>query len=449
MARALRPEKPLKTRPGAYLWLGAFLTLCLLELGLLGVGSSPRGRPWAGPIWTGLYALVLGVGLLQGLVPDRSPRPRWLRPLALVPLAGVLFLAQMFAAATLRPGWSWARHITLPLAKAMIPWFGWESFADPSQSLLGAGDFVVRVDFGCSGLGGIGLYLFGVLAYLSLHFRRRNPAPCLAFALGIGVPLLVFLNSLRIALLVCLGASGSRELALGGFHTWAGWVGFQIAALATLALFESSFPAPPAPESTSSSPRPYLLPQMAILGVVCLGGLFDLEPETLRLGGYILGGLALAWLRPPGFPQGPPSPHAVGSGFLVALLWIAGDLLFPPEISGTPAGSASSDAIRALGSVLVIPWAEELFFRGYLFRCLPGANFEEVSPREVPPWGWLLSNGLFALLHQRMGAAFLAGCVFTWNFRHRGRLEDAVVSHALANAALAGVAISGLSRTFW
>jgi CAAX prenyl protease-like protein len=89
---------------------------------------------------------------------------------------------------------------------------------------------------------------------------------------------------------------------------------------------------------------------------------------------------------------------------------------------------------RTVGSMIVIPLAEELAFRGYLIRRLIAADFSSLS---MVPFTWpsfLASSLLFGLLHQRWFAGTIAGMLFAAAYYHRGKLLDAVIARATANA---------------
>jgi CAAX prenyl protease-like protein len=64
---------------------------------------------------------------------------------------------------------------------------------------------------------------------------------------------------------------------------------------------------------------------------------------------------------------------------------------------------------RVIGSVLTVPIAEELAFRGYVLPKLVASNFESVRPGQFTWWACLGSSILFGLLHGRWLAGTLAG----------------------------------------
>ncbi|MGB8931514.1 MAG: CAAX prenyl protease-related protein, partial [Anaeromyxobacteraceae bacterium] len=101
---------------------------------------------------------------------------------------------------------------------------------------------------------------------------------------------------------------------------------------------------------------------------------------------------------------------------------------------------------RVLGSCLVVPVVEELAFRGFLLPWLVRPDFERVAPRA---WTWpalLLSSLAFGALHSHWLLGAAAGMAFAAARLHRGRLEDAILAHAVANA---GVAVAVLTAGRW
>jgi CAAX prenyl protease-like protein len=121
----------------------------------------------------------------------------------------------------------------------------------------------------------------------------------------------------------------------------------------------------------------------------------------------------------------------------VALEAPARSVGLPADLAALPGWAAAGWlAVRALGACLVVPAAEELAFRGYLTRRLMGPRFERVSPRR---WSWpavVGSSVVFGLMHREWLAGTLAGLAFAAVYHRRGRLWDAVIAHATANAAL-------------
>jgi CAAX prenyl protease-like protein len=91
-----------------------------------------------------------------------------------------------------------------------------------------------------------------------------------------------------------------------------------------------------------------------------------------------------------------------------------------------------------LAATVTVPIAEELAFRGFLYRRLLSPDFENVSLRHFSWIAMLIASLAFGLLHgDRWFVGFLAGASYTIVLIRRGSMGDAVVAHATTNALLA------------
>jgi CAAX prenyl protease-like protein len=109
----------------------------------------------------------------------------------------------------------------------------------------------------------------------------------------------------------------------------------------------------------------------------------------------------------------------------------------------------SPELHRVFGSVVMVPLAEELAFRGYLVRRLIAADFESV-PADRFTWpSFLISSLLFGAMHQRWVAGTIAGMLYALALRHRGRLGDAVLAHATTNALIAALVLTNGAWSLW
>jgi CAAX prenyl protease-like protein len=89
---------------------------------------------------------------------------------------------------------------------------------------------------------------------------------------------------------------------------------------------------------------------------------------------------------------------------------------------------------RSIGSIVVVPLAEELSFRGFLTRHLAGEDFERVPLGRFTWFSFIVSSVLFGALHGRWLAGTIAGMLFAAALYRRGRMMDAILAHATANA---------------
>ena len=99
-------------------------------------------------------------------------------------------------------------------------------------------------------------------------------------------------------------------------------------------------------------------------------------------------------------------------------------------------------AIRIIGSVVTVPIAEELAFRGLLYRWLISRRFENVAFGQFSWLAFVASSLLFGFMHQRWIAGTLAGAVFALLMHHSGRLSAPIAAHMTANAVIVAWAIA-------
>jgi len=148
---------------------------------------------------------------------------------------------------------------------------------------------------------------------------------------------------------------------------------------------------------------------------------------------------------------------AIGAGTFV--LWLALEPAQPDTAVETTLGMGLARlgafwgtnwlVFRVVGSVLTVPLAEELAFRGYLTRRLIAAEFQEVPLDRFTWLSFLVSSALFGALHGRWLAGILAGMLYAIALYRRGELADAVVAHATTNALIAAYVLATGSWSLW
>jgi exosortase E/protease (VPEID-CTERM system) len=356
------------------------------------------------------------------------------------------------AALTTMHRWHEMAGVTLHGAAALLRTVAGPVQVEPESHQLGLGDFVVQVDAACSGLEGLGLTAVLVTAYLLWFARSRWDWVALPAAL-----LAVFVaNLFRIAALVWIGHHVSPDVAVGGFHSKAGWVLFAAIALVVLWALRSG---DTGVRSTTNPARPYLMPVLVVVAASMVGGLVEVEfprayPLVAVAGLVALGTVGRPALRFRGLPSG----WAVVAGAAAYGLWMAAIPASDP--TATLARRAEYDqwptwlqagwvVARILGGVIVAPMVEELAFRGYLLRRLVQEDFENVDPRVFRAVPMLVSSLAFGLVHSTPVAGTLAGLVYAWAYARRGRLEDAMFAHAVTNAVLAAQVLGLGSWALW
>lgn len=150
---------------------------------------------------------------------------------------------------------------------------------------------------------------------------------------------------------------------------------------------------------------------------------------------------------------------SVAIGAVVFVIWVGLDRFSNPTPDrGIPedlkASSTLSSMIwitfRVLAAVVTVPLAEELAFRGFLMRRLISRNFESVSFRSCTWFPLVVSSIVFGLLHGEYWlAGSIAGFLFGVSVIRRGRIGEAVVAHATANALLACYVLTFHQWHFW
>jgi exosortase E/protease (VPEID-CTERM system) len=416
--------------------------------------SSPLAGFWL-LAWaaTGLGA---GVSWMLAAMPARV----WIRLVrenASLVLAGIIIVAASCVLGFLTNRvWEPLLGPTFLAVKWLLLGFGQEVLCQPADLVLGTPQFAVGIYPACAGYEGIGLMTVFVGSYLWL-FRGSLQFPRAFVLLPCGILVMWLVNAVRITLLVLFGTYVSPEIAVGGFHSATGWIGFIAVALCMVAVtqrmpfFAVGQTAARAKAREGDPTAAYLAPLMALLALIMVTTVF-----TSGFDGFypvrVVGTAGTIWffwrnrLTRSRF-AGCWSWSAVGIGAAVfavwmGLEWVLGNAETAPSLPGPlaemPVGLAAGWlAFRVIGSVITVPIAEELAFRGYALRRLVSPDFDKVAPRFT--WvSFLVSSFLFGALHGRWIAGTLAGMLYAWAMYRRGRLGDAIIAHATTNALIAG-----------
>jgi exosortase E/protease (VPEID-CTERM system) len=324
-----------------------------------------------------------------------------------------------------------------------------ELIHDWSQRALGAPGFVVTIAKACSGYEGIGLIVSFVAVYLSA-FRKEFRFPHALILFPIGMVTIWLFNILRIVVLIHIGISFSPDIAIGGFHSHAGWIAFIIVAMCVLALahrvpFIVREPSDQTEGSSLSYAQALLVPFVVLLAVTLLTSAFSADFDWLYPVRVITTGLAL-WIcwRFYQLYWDSFNRYSVLIGVAVFAIWMLlvdpsaeqarkfNEELFP--VTGPVVGVWLM--FRFIGSVITVPLAEELAFRGYLLAKLGRQRIDASTPVSFSWLALLVSSVLFGLLHGAWLAGTIAGLFYAIARYRRGSLGDAVVAHMVTNALL-------------
>lgn len=354
---------------------------------------------------------------------------------------------------------------TMDVAYAILHPFVDNLIIDPENFILGSPGFQVEIGAPCSGYDGLGLILVFAVAWLWFH-RAEWRFPHALILIPAGLATIWLINCARVAALVLVGIAGAPDIALGGFHTQAGWLGFTAVALGICLgarrvpwLLKDARSAFPSESEVTNPVAAYLVPFLAILAgsmvaQLASGGFEWLCPIR------VVGSLAALWYfreryRTLNWRFGWTS---IALGGFVFVIWMALEPVVTPVQAGMPLPLSQAPAfarvtwlvIRVVGSVVTVPMAEELAFRGFLLRQFGSRDFESVRRQSVSWTAILLSSLAFGALHgERWLPAVLAGVAYAVAVVRRGSIGDAIAAHATTNALIAAAVLFWGSWQLW
>jgi exosortase E/protease (VPEID-CTERM system) len=446
--------------PGGYLrpaWIAAHLALiaCLAWLGSQLFPPTPSSIPFAAVIclW-----LACGAAAAFCAFAAMGPPQLWLKAAralgsiwfysaaAALAAATAIPLSQRFWWSTTAATFDLVRLILLPMLPGLT--------ADPATRILGTQSFAVQILDYCSGLEGMSLIFVFTIAWL-WYFRKEYLFPRALLLIPLGVTLMFGLNSVRIAALVLIGNAGYPEVAEYGFHSQAGWIAFNAVAVGIAVWTRRSrwlnrSEEPLQGDQAHNPTSVFLMPLLAILAAGMLSHALSGKFEwfyPLRLFACVaviviyrrrLAALDWRWSW-----RGP----LLGIG--VFFVWIVGVHFLAPDYGMPEALQAASPSLRwgwiacrVAASVLTVPLAEELAYRGFLMRRLQARDFDLLAYQRV---GWFALGASSVLFGAAHGALWLPGCVagfaYGWIVKRQGHLGEAVTAHMMTNFLVATVAL--------
>lgn len=451
--RALTPQMRY-FRPA---WVGAHLALigCLAWLSSQLFPPTPPPIPFAAVI--GLWLACAAAAVFCAFV-AMAPLTLWLK--AVQELGNIWFysIAAALAAAAAIPltqdlwrsaaaaTFELVRRILLPLLPGLI--------ADPATRVVGTQRFAVEILEFCSGLEGMSLILVFMIAWL-WYFRKEYRFPRVLLLIPFGVTLMFVLNAVRISVLVLIGNAGYAEIAEYGFHSQAGWIVFNAVAVGIAVWTRRSRwvnrSVEPLQAAQADNPTSvFLMPLLAILaaGMLshALSGRFEwLYPLRLCacLAVIFVYRRRLAALERRWSWRGPLLGIGVFLVWMVGIHFLASDSKMPEALAAaSPALRWSWIACRVAGSVVTVPLAEELAYRGFLMRRLQTRDFDSLSYDRVGWFPLAVSAIVFGAAHGALWLpGIIAGVAYGWIVKRQGRLAEAVTAHMTTNLLVAAVAL--------
>ena len=417
--------------------------------------ASEASPPWHLLPFLGVLLAATTASLIGIVMPWRGLgiMLRTWRSHALI-AGGVAFGVVLLADASLHL-WEVMAEATLLLAAAILRLYESNVLVDSVERGIRVGDFGVLIWDSCSGFEGFALVTGFVTVYL-WAFRKELSFPKVLLLYPIGLAASWLMNGVRIAALVSIGAHVSPDMAVRGFHSQAGWIGFLLVALGLMALSRhlglgAARPASAlAPLPTRAGPGTerydatvgHLLPFVAMMvGSIAMSVTAPHDRPVYVLKAVLVLGALWMCRRAYDTWRGAMPVTAASAGLLVGIAWIA---TAPSTESGHhleawlmeigPALAIAWLLVRGLGTIILVPVAEELAFRGYLYRRLIRRDFQHVAPTAFSWAALIVSSVLFGVLHDRWLAGALAGVIFGLVMIRSGRVGDAIVAHGTANA---------------
>ena len=105
--------------------------------------------------------------------------------------------------------------------------------------------------------------------------------------------------------------------------------------------------------------------------------------------------------------------------------------------------------VRLIGSSLVVPPLEEVFYRSYLYRFIRSSSFMEIPLKGFEWKSFLLTAVVFGLGHYEWLPGILCAFAYQALVCWKGRLGDAVTAHTITNFLLGLWILSYNAWHFW
>jgi uncharacterized protein len=153
--------------------------------------------------------------------------------------------------------------------------------------------------------------------------------------------------------------------------------------------------------------------------------------------------------------------EAVAVGIVVFLLWVGLDGYYP-SIGNRPdafnpertfgAGNPMALAfilVRLLGSSLIVPPIEEVFYRSFLYRYLIKSDFLQIHLGHFERLAFIISGAIFGISHHEWLPGILCGFAYQGLVIRKKRLGDSISAHAITNLLLGFWIVFRKAYFFW
>jgi len=153
--------------------------------------------------------------------------------------------------------------------------------------------------------------------------------------------------------------------------------------------------------------------------------------------------------------------EAAAVGVAVFAAWIGLDDLYPKigragsawnphlQFGEQSALAWTLVAARIIGSSLIVPPLEEVFYRSFLYRYIAKADFQSVSLGQFAWVPFLMTAAVFGFAHSEWLAGILCGFAYQGLVIWKKRLGDAMTAHAITNFLLGAWVVWKGAWQFW
>jgi len=155
------------------------------------------------------------------------------------------------------------------------------------------------------------------------------------------------------------------------------------------------------------------------------------------------------------------SPESVAVGVVVFLAWVGLEghypMIFSRAGSFNPQRTYGTDsalallciAVRIIGSALVVPPLEEIFYRSFIYRYLIKSEFLNI-PLGYFDWrAFLVAGAIFGIGHYEWLPGILCAFAYQGLVLRKNRLGDAISAHAITNFLLGIWVVTRQAYYFW
>jgi uncharacterized protein len=153
--------------------------------------------------------------------------------------------------------------------------------------------------------------------------------------------------------------------------------------------------------------------------------------------------------------------EAAAVGIVVFLLWVGLDGHYPDIVkrpdtfnperafgAGNPMAVAFI-LVRLLGSSLIVPPIEEVFYRSFLYRYLIKSDFLHIPLGHFEWLAFIVTGAIFGISHHEWLPGILCGLAYQGLVVRKKRLGDSISAHAITNLLLGLWIVFRKAYFFW